>query len=191
MSQDILNIAHLCPSTAALGPWNRFAIWVQGCPFTCPGCLAPEWIPFKVANTISVESLAEAIIRQETIEGITLSGGEPLMQAGRLATLLRLVRAVRPELTVIVFSGFVREQLVWEEASALLSYVDLLIDGQYVNKLNDGRGLRGSSNQQFHFLTDRLLPYRETILNNRPGMEFHFLNDGVLSAGIPPPNFSW
>jgi anaerobic ribonucleoside-triphosphate reductase activating protein len=191
MINNALNIAQLCPSTAALGPGNRFAVWVQGCPFNCHGCIAQEWIPFKIANAVRVEALAEAIIEKDDIQGISLSGGEPMMQAGRLSLLLRLVRKARPELDVILFSGFTLRQLIWDEARDLLASIDLLVDGQYIEQHNNGHGLRGSGNQQFHFLTDRLLPYKQEITNHRSGMEFHLLDDGVLMAGIPPPDFTW
>lgn len=188
---NLLNIAQLCPSTATLGPGNRFVIWVQGCPFNCKGCIAPKWIPFEKANIIALEDLAKVIVAQENIEGITISGGEPMMQAGRLARLLEMVKKERPELTVMVFSGFTKEQLVWDEALELLAQIDLLIDGNYIEQKNDGKGLRGSSNQQFHFLTNRLSPQQEILTSNRPGLEFHVLDDGVLMTGIPSSTFTW
>ena len=191
MTTPTLNIAQICPSTSALGPGKRFVVWVQGCPFHCPACVAPDWIPFKTATPVPVENLARSIISQPGVDGVTLSGGEPMMQAGQLARLVQLVRDQRPELSVIVFSGFTLPQLVWTEARELLSAIDLLVDGQYVQSLNDNRGLRGSSNQQFHFFTDRLLPFRDEIVNQRFNLEFHLQDDGVLMAGIPPQGFSW
>ncbi len=191
MTAPRLNIAQLCPATKALGPGDRFAIWVQGCPFNCKGCISPDWIPFKVATPMPIDQLAQQIIAAKNIEGITISGGEPMMQAGKLSGLLRQVSAARPELNVIVFTGFTHQQLVWDEARELLACIDLLVDGQYVQHLNDQAGLRGSNNQQFHFLTDRLFPFREQILNRRSDIEIHLLNDGALMAGIPPSGFNW
>lgn len=191
MSSSTLNIAELCPSTSALGPGTRFAIWVQGCPFNCKDCLARKWIPFKIANVIAINTLADTIIRNKDIQGISLSGGEPMMQAEKLSLLLQKVLSARPELNVIVFSGFTMTQLIWDDAQKLLGHTDLLVDGQYVDKLNDNSGLRGSSNQKFHFLTDRLLPYREEIEARRNNIEFHVMNDGVLMAGIPSKQFKW
>lgn len=186
-----LNLAHICPTTRVLGPGNRFALWVQGCPFNCKGCLAPDWIPFKKANVVSVASVAAFILKQEEVNGITISGGEPMMQAAQLGQLLEIIRKERPEWTVLVFTGFTLEQLVWDEAVRFLTYIDVLIDGQYVAHKNDGAGLRGSSNQRFHFLSNRLLPFQEEIMHQRPGLEFHILDDGVLMTGIPPADFQW
>jgi anaerobic ribonucleoside-triphosphate reductase activating protein len=154
-------------------------------------CVASDWIPFKKGLVIEVVDLAEAIIAKKEIDGITLSGGEPMMQAGRLAMLLRLVKEQKPDLNVIVFSGFTKAQLVWDEAEDLLNQCDLLIDGQYVEHLNNGNGLKGSSNQEFHFLTDRLLSFKEEIIRKRTNVEIHLLDDGALLTGIPSPNFNW
>jgi len=188
---ESINVASICASTNSLGPGNRFALWVQGCPFKCKKCIAPQWIPFKIANIIKIDALAKTIIDNQKISGITISGGEPMMQARQISNLLRKIKKYRPELNTIIFTGFTKKQLVWDEAQNLLSLTDLLIDGQYVDHKNDNIGLRGSSNQKFHFLTDRLLSYKEEILKNRPNIEFHVLDDGVLMTGLPSTNFKW
>lgn len=187
----LLNIAALTPATEALGPGRRFALWVQGCPFRCKGCLSPQWIPFTKANILDIEPLARQIVLQEGLDGISISGGEPMVQAGELADLLALVQAERPTFSVIVFSGFRIEQLHWPAAQRLLSVTDLLVDGLFQQKRNDGRGLRGSSNQRFHFLTERLLPFREAIAGERQSLEYQIQPDGVLQVGIPPRDFQW
>lgn len=191
MSSHLLNIASLQPVTESLGPGKRFALWVQGCPFNCRNCVSPDWIPFKRATVASIRKVAKMIIDTVEIEGISISGGEPMMQAGRLAQLLEIVKKERPELNVIVFSGFRLEQLIWEEARMLLGYTDVLIDGLYIEKLNDDKGLRGSSNQQVHFLTERLMKYKDTFLEKGRSLEFHIKNDGVLMVGVPAKNFKW
>ncbi|MCB9303833.1 MAG: radical SAM protein [Lewinellaceae bacterium] len=182
----LINIAELCPSSEALGPGKRFVIWVQGCPFECKGCIAPDWIPFRKAHTMSIEELAERIVAEPEICGLTISGGEPFMQASRLATLLRKVKAQRPSLNVITFSGFRINQLNWQDALALLAETDVLIAGLFVEKLNNGRGLKGSSNQTVHFLTPSLLPFKEELENGQRGLEFHLrVEGGHLMVGIP------
>ncbi len=107
--------------------------------------------------------------------------------AGELEAAAREARLVALQLRRFRESG----TQVWDEAQELLRYCDLLIDGQYVEHLNDGNGLRGSSNQRFHFLTDRLLPFQEEITGRRTGLEIHLLDDGALMAGIPSPSFHW
>lgn len=189
--KSFLNIAEICPKCETLGPRERFVFWVQGCPFKCKGCISPEWIPFKVGHSVLVEDMAERIIQTKDISGITISGGEPFMQAQQLYLLLEILEKKRPELDVIVFSGFEKEQLVWKEAKKLLTKIDLLVAGVYIDSQNDGIGLRGSSNQNIYFFTQRLLPWKDEILGQRKGLELHVRRDGVLMAGIPQKNFKW
>src|ERR1700722_19472169 len=81
-----------------LGPGVRAVIWVQGCPLRCPGCIAPETLPFAAADgnvggVRSVADLAGWLAELDETEGVTLSGGEPFAQAEALAELLDTVRA--------------------------------------------------------------------------------------------------
>jgi anaerobic ribonucleoside-triphosphate reductase activating protein len=191
MKNEWLNIADFQMSTTSLGPGKRFALWVQGCPFNCENCIAPDWIPFKQANIFSPVQMAEIILNTPGIDGITISGGEPMMQARRLAAMLEIVRVKKPGLNVIIFSGFRLKQLAWEDARLLLDHVDVLIDGLYREKLNDGLGLRGSANQQVHFLTEALRKQEKYFLERPRNLEFHIKSDGVLMVGIPEKAFKW
>lgn len=190
--EQILNIAAYQSEVTTLGPGKRFTIWVQGCPFECEACTSPDWIPFKKAKLISIETMAMEILSDKQLDGITISGGEPFLQAGRLAKLLHVVKQINTELTVIIFSGFTRKQLVWKEARELLKQADLLIDGQYVDKLNDGVGLRGSSNQQFHFLSHAFSAnQQQDIKHQHRNLSFQIRTDGVMMSGIPNKDFNW
>src|SRR5699024_10862862 len=113
MMDDLLNIASYQPHVTNLGPGKRFVIWLQGCPFDCKNCMSQDWIPFEVANLIRVDDLINAVIQTKDIEGITLSGGEPMMQAAMLTLFLSAVKRHRPTLTVICFTGFKLKQLEW------------------------------------------------------------------------------
>jgi len=191
MSEHLLNIAEICPVSENLGPGKRFVLWVQGCPFSCPGCVSPNWIPFQSAQLFTIEQMAQQILSTKDIQGITISGGEPFMQAARLAKLIQVVKTVNPSLTVIVFTGFEQNQLVWKDAKAFLDQIDVIITGLYVQKHNDGKGLRGSSNQKIIFLTEALKPYEEEFYQSRKNLEFHVQKDGVLMVGIPQKDFKW
>lgn len=186
-----LNIASIQKTSYALGPGKRFVFWVQGCPFNCHNCISPNWIPFEVAQAWEVEALAETILNTPEIDGITISGGEPMMQANRIADVLSLVLEEKPELNVIIFTGFTQQQLNWEDAQRLMEYTDVLITGLYVEKLNDNQGLRGSSNQEILFLSDKLIEEKEYFFHKNRDLEFYIQNDGVLMVGIPEQNFKW
>lgn len=134
---------------------------------------------------VYVTALVEDILARPSIEGVTISGGEPFLQAEALANLLDLVLAKRPELTVMSFTGYLKDDLNWPEAQRLLGHLDLLIDGPYVKELNDDLGLRGSSNQQLHFLTPRLLPWKDELEHGKRKVEFHIVQGMVKAFGVP------
>jgi len=180
-----LNIFQLCRNgTRALGPGLRYVVWVQGCPFRCPHCETPESRSFSPNILINVNELAQDIISRPKIEGITISGGEPMEQAGFLADLLEIVLAKRPELNVISYTGYQIEQLKKDDALRFISCLDVLIDGQYIHEKNDNLGLRGSSNQRVHFLTERLSDYTEMFTEDPRKIEIRFRGPYVSVIGL-------
>ena len=169
----------------ALGPGLRYIIWTQGCLFHCANCLSPQSRPLDQGYLMEVDSIADDIISNQKIEGITISGGEPMIQAESLCQLLDKVKDKRPELTIISFTGFRKENLTAPAQIQLLNTIDLLIDGEYVDELNDGMGLRGSSNQRLHFMSNRLLPFKEELEHGKRVIEFHIQQDKIVAYGIP------
>jgi len=197
METDFINAAQICPASRALGPGKRFVLWVQGCPFSCRGCISPDWIEFRTANLWRISELAKHILRLaavENLEGITISGGEPMMQAAALAGLIDLLRAGYPSFSAIAFSGYTlaqlrRKALADNGIAALLARLDVLIDGLYVEARNDAKGLRGSSNQQIHFLTERYVDLAPAFEETSRNTELHLLDGEMLLVGIPSPKF--
>ena len=186
MQDAVLNLAAYDLHTKTLGPGIRAVVWVNGCKFSCQGCIAPEWIPLRQSNLVDSKWMAEKILSSKEVDGITLSGGEPMLQAAGLLELVRMVRKVR-EINVICFTGFTLEELINEspsnQVSDLLTEIDLLVDGRYQVELNDDRSLRGSSNQKFHYLSDRL---KHIDFENYPRKVELTINPGyVLLKGIP------
>ncbi len=191
-----LNIAATCPVTEAHGPGLREAVWVQGCPFHCSNCISPEWIPKRIETLITPEKLAQQILQRSDpstslrtgITGITFSGGEPMLQAVGLAQLIKLTRQQR-DLSLICFSGFTLEQLQQNPPGTgvkeLLSEIDVLIDGQYIAEKNDNQGLRGSSNQRIHFLTDRIAPDDYDFQFGKRKVEIYIQDGETLLVGVP------
>ncbi len=158
MDETLLNIADVCPSTRALGPGLRAAIWVQGCPIGCKGCIAPDWIPFKPAHFFTPLQACGLLLQNKDIEGITISGGEPMVQAAGLADMLRLLRD-RKDLHVICFTGFRLENLLkWDSNRKIgdfLREIDVLIDGPYVARLNNGVTLPKHKPEDYRTLRQR------------------------------------
>lgn len=164
-----------------LGPFVRFGLWVQGCPEHCPGCVSPEARDPAGGHTVPVEKLAQAILDIPDIEGLTVSGGEPFAQETALCQLLKAVRA-RRDLGVILYTGRSFAQV---EERPLTALCDAVIDGGYVRELDDGRSLRGSSNQRLIHVTDR---YLESLHIGELGRETELVRTregGLSSVGVP------
>ena len=183
-----LRVGYIKEGTRVLGPGWRFVIWTQGCLRRCKECISPEHQPLDGGCMVDTEELAKRICSNSHIEGVTISGGEPFLQAKALSELTEMVKTLRPELNVIVFTGNRLEDLTDEDSKAFLKNIDLLIDGEYVPELNDGMGLRGSSNQRFHFLTQNLLRFKEEIEMGKRRREVYVENDNeLITIGIASP----
>lgn len=185
-SNNMLSIYDLCrQGSRVLGPGLRYIVWTQGCPFHCDGCISPNSRPMTSDKLVCITELANDILSQTHIEGLTISGGEPFLQAAVLTRLLEIVHNGRPDLSVILYTGYTKEALSWEDAQRLISHIDLLIDGPYVKSLNDNKGVRGSSNQRLHFLSSRLLPWKDELENGQRKVEFHLNDDRFVAYGVP------
>ncbi|GAC1464570.1 MAG: 4Fe-4S single cluster domain-containing protein [Chloroflexota bacterium] len=183
----LLRLHRFLPHTVAEGPGERACLWVQGCPIHCAGCAVPWTWPEDGGRDVEVEDLARRILDGPRVEGVTFLGGEPFAQAEALAELGRRVRA--EGMSVMTFTGFVLERIKRSPRRGwldLLHTTDLLVDGPFRRSETDlTRPWVGSSNQRYHFLTDRYrsLEPRMRDLPNR--LEIRVRPDGhVLVNGI-------
>jgi anaerobic ribonucleoside-triphosphate reductase activating protein len=186
-SGPFLNIANIYIGTKALGPGNRAVIWVQGCPFRCPACYSPEWIPQIQANNYSPAELAELITSHGDIDGVTISGGEPMLQSSNLLLLLKELKKLKPHYTFILYTGFKKEYLqrlpADDSRRNLLGELDVLIDGVYIEQLNNNQGLKGSSNQKIWHLSQRLIDFN---FETEPRKNEIFIKNGEIHfIGVP------
>lgn len=151
-----LALYRLVRRSEAEGPGARAVVWVHGCSIRCPGCFNAHLWPERPAGH-STARLADEILSVPGIEGVTFLGGEPFEQAAGLAD---LADRVRPHgLSVMTFTGHRLEELRARgdaAVDALLDGTDLLVDGPYDRDRPDlVRPWVGSTNQRFHFLTER------------------------------------
>ncbi len=170
----------------ANGPGIRYTVWVQGCTLACPGCFNGDTHE-AAGPTVNVEELVARIENSAArgeIEGVTVSGGEPLQQADAVLALLRGVRAAT-ELSVLLFSGYTLDEIeALPHGPDILSLLDVLIDGRYEAPTRVGRDLRGSANQRVHLLSDR---YCAAEIAATPEAEIHIAADGSFTmSGVAP-----
>lgn len=132
------------------GPGIRYALFVQGCPRSCPGCHNPQTHDPQGGIEISIESILDEIDSNPLLDGVTFSGGEPFMQPTPLIELASECKVRK--LNIVVYTGYYWEELVNAnnpEWIKLLEKTDVLVDGPFVQGLHDWKlKFMGSSNQR-------------------------------------------
>ena len=138
-----------------------------------------------------VVELVESVFRENQVDGITISGGEPMEQAGELAALTRLLSNLTRD--ILVYSGYTYEEICSApEKEEVLDSIAVLVDGRYIKEKNTHMTMRGSENQHIYlFRPDFETVYREYLANNDPKRinNFH-LPEGTISVGIHGADFS-
>lgn len=186
--EEKLNVAAICPVSYALGPGKRFVIWLQGCCFSCSKCGSPEWQSTKDAIRMSVDELVDCISTVPEIEGITISGGEPMLQVKLLVDFVKLLKS-KSKISIICYTGYLLDDLRnihSDEIDYFLDIIDVLIDGPYIDSLNDNNGWRGSTNQNVHFLSGLYRDKKDEFTSRSRNIEIHLFNNRYLIVGIKP-----
>lgn len=179
-----LRVHAFLPASRANGPGLRAVVWTQGCSLGCRGCFNPETHPFA-APSVAVDQVFRWIVEAPGIEGLTVSGGEPLQQWPAVRALLQRIRA-GTDLSVLLFSGYAMEEIRLRPSSDVVAYVDVLVAGRYVASVPARNGLVGSANQVVHLLTDR---YTHADIDAVPSAEVVIATNGdVVVSGIGPPS---
>ncbi len=169
-----------------LGPGVRTVLWVFGCERGCPGCIAENFRGGEPRES-TAEEMADWILAQNA-DGLTISGGEPFLQAEPLAEMVRRIREKR-DLGVIVYTGYLYEELLASEDPGVrdfLGCIDLLIDGPYEREKDDNRPYVGSSNQRLLQLTERYageMGYYAPTGGRK--VEIRLSEEQTLLAGVP------
>lgn len=130
------------------GPGLRMVVWTQGCTHNCKGCHNPQTHAIEDGKLVAIEDIIAKIEGSQLQSGLTLSGGEPFLQA---QALLPIVEAAKKKgLNIWAFSGFTFEQLQQNPIqNTLLEKLDVLVDGKFIEAKKDYRlHFKGSSNQR-------------------------------------------
>ncbi len=134
------------------GEGIRSVIWFQGCSHDCPGCHNPETHDFKGGVEVSLDDVKKQIDELEFQEGVTFSGGDPMMQIEALEELAKYVK--EKGMDVWCYTGYTYEQVLDLAKQNIhymnaLKYIDALVDGKFVMDLKSfDVEFRGSSNQR-------------------------------------------
>ena len=132
------------------GPGVRVSIFMQGCTFKCKNCFNPETHDFNGGEEFTDETIEKVLglCDHEYIKGLSILGGEP-MHPKNIDGTLKLAKAFKekfPEKNIWSWTGFKFEDIKSKEN---IKYIDVLVDGQYVDELHDPNlKWKGSSNQR-------------------------------------------
>ena len=143
------------------GPGVRVSIFMQGCHFHCKNCFNSETWDFEGGKEFTDDIINKVLdlSNKDHIVGLSILGGEPMHPVNIEGT-TKLAKAFKekyPNKDIWVWSGFRYEDLKGKD---VFKYIDVLVDGQYVDELHDPTlKWRGSSNQ-------RVIDIKETLKNN-------------------------
>ena len=155
-----MNYATIKWADVANGPGVRVSLFVSGCTHRCPGCFNQEVQDFAYGQpfTKAEEDKLTAALSPAHIRGLSLLGGEPFEPDNQraLLPLLRRVKEQFPEKEIWCYTGYTLETELWRDSRArcectdeLLSLIDVLVDGPFVEEQKDlNLRFRGSSNQR-------------------------------------------
>ncbi len=163
-----MNYADIKKYDIANGPGVRVSLFVSGCTHHCPGCFNPETWDFNFGKPFDSEVINEIVeaLQPGYIHGLSLLGGEPFEYNNQMALLplLKEVKARFPQKDIWCYTGYDFEKDLldtmcpkWEETKQMLSYIDILVDGEFIEAKKDlALRFRGSSNQRIIKVQDSL-----------------------------------
>lgn len=164
------------------GPGKRLVLWVMGCSLHCEGCFNQHLWDSKGGSEISPKELADLCSEPE-IEGITLLGGEPTEQAGKLLPALKKIKEMGK--TIVTFTGYEIEELIAKDQKEMMALSDIIICGRFdKSKLDNYLHFRGSSNQRVILNSAR---YKQYVIKDGQNTVVISLTDKgeVIFKGIP------
>ena len=156
-----MRIAGIEPESAVDGPGLRFALFMQGCERKCAGCHNPETWDRLGGTETDVPTILKLIDDEiGLISGVTISGGEPLLQPSAVAQIL--VACKERGLHTALFTGFKYEEIPdAPDIQTILKNLDLLVDGEFIlSQRSEDLLFRGSRNQ-------RLIDVQKTLENGK------------------------
>lgn len=141
-----LRVVNILEGTTVDGPGFRTSIYFAGCDHHCPGCHNPSTWNHEAGSDMSIAEIMERINDADC--NVTFSGGDPMLQAEALLPLAEAIR--RQGKTIWCYTGYTYEQVQHDKSmSRLLPYLEVLVDGPFIESLRDTSLLfRGSSNQR-------------------------------------------
>lgn len=159
----MLYIAGIEPESVVDGEGWRYVVFVQGCKHACKNCHNPQTWEMNTGKIFEVNDLVSdikaSLEANILIDGVTISGGDPLYQAEEITELCKQLHELG--INIWVYTGFVYEQVIQnEQMKNILNYINVLVDGPFIeSKKTLDINYIGSTNQ-------RIIDIQKTLSNN-------------------------
>lgn len=169
-----------------LGYGKRIGIWTIGCSHGCHNCSNPELWSENKSKDVSVCDLIECIKKITEADGITITGGDPFEQPDELLELVIELKRLG-YIDVLVYTGYTLEELnaKGNTCKEILSNIGILIDGMYIDELNDNKSIRGSSNQHIYIFNERLRDRYMGVEEWERKSQILVANGWIQTVGLP------
>lgn len=172
-----MRLADIVADSIVDGPGLRLTVFTQGCPHACPACHNPETHNPKGGEDYPLEALIAKLSQNQLTEGLTLSGGEPFLQAEECARLAQAAHKLG--FSVWTYTGYQYEVLQSagrEEWDFLLAQTDVLVDGPYLDAQREyALRFRGSRNQRLIDLKQSRVKGKVVLWKEREDTLAHFM----------------
>ena len=168
MSKNI-RLAGIAYESLVNGPGIRRVFFAQGCRHNCEGCFNPDTHDFNGGEEKNMDELIEDVLENSMIKGVTFSGGDPLEQADKFASMAKKFK--NNGLNIWSFTGYKFEHILnkmneKKELKDFITNIDVLVDGKFdQNKKEDGIRFRGSTNQRIINVKESLNQNKVVIMN--------------------------
>ena len=152
------------------GPGFRTAIYCAGCVNCCPGCHNPESWDINNGKAMSTDEILQKILA-DPFADVTFTGGDPMYQPEGFSELAQAIKA-NSNKTIWCYTGYTFEEIIKDERKKeLLGYIDVLVDGRFVQELRDeSLYFRGSCNQRLIDVKASLEQGKAVIYEYEPGI---------------------
>ena len=141
----MLKINSVIKESIVDGEGLRYVIFVQGCPHHCKGCHNPQTWSTKLGMFVDINTIINDIKSNPLLDGVTFSGGEPMLQSEALTELAKEIKNLG--LNIWCYTGFTYEQIK-ESKKDFLQYIDVLVDGKFIEEQKCLGEYYGSKNQR-------------------------------------------
>lgn len=143
-----LRVLDILFETMMDGPGLRTSIYFAGCKHHCKGCHNPQSWDMNGGYSMPINHIL-TLIKEDEFANVTFSGGDPFYQVDAVTELAKRIKA-ETDKTIWCYTGFTIEEIREDpNLSKLLQYIDVLVDGPYVEALrNTDLPFRGSTNQR-------------------------------------------